>query len=234
MYVLSIDVGMQHLAHCLLLVDGDVAVIDWDVVDLTGSQKCFQCVKKATVKGAFGAACEKHRPSYKSAGMKKDALESCCTAHGLPLGTRAEMCKQLADYKKATTFVSTVVSRGRELCAAYARFDSYDIDVVLIENQMAAKMAVVQGMLTQFWIQRGTKTIESVSPVHKLKGLPKSKNYSERKKAAIDRTRVLMRRFHIDESFMDAHKKKDDLADTFLQAMWYLEKTQAIPTPSVK
>ena len=58
-------------------------------------------------------------------------------------------CKQLADYKKATPFVSTVVSRGRELCA-YARFDSYEIEVVLIENQMAAKMAVVQGMLTQF------------------------------------------------------------------------------------
>lgn len=226
MIVLSIDVGMKHLAHCLLKVDRILEVLDWDVVDLTGSEKCFKCVKTATVKGAFGSACAKHKPVFKTTGMKKDAMESLCVQYGIHVGNREDMAKRLAEYKKTTPYASTPVSRGRELCAAYARFDEHAIDLVLIENQMAAKMAVVQGMLTQYWIQKGVKTIEAVSPVHKLKGLPKSSTatYAQRKKAGVERTREVLKRFDLNVNPFDSHKKKDDLADTFLQALWYLEK----------
>jgi len=230
MIILSIDVGMKHLAHCLLDVgDADVKILDWDVVDLTGSVKCFKCIKTATVKGVFGSACGKHRPSFKTSGMKKEALEACCLAHGVAVGSRDEMSKRLTEYKKATPYVSTPVSRGRELCAAYSRFDAHHIDVVLIENQMAAKMAVVQGMLTQYWIQKGVAIIEAVSPVHKLQGMPKMDSYAQRKKAGIERTRSLLQKLEMDAAPFEAHKKKDDLADTFLQAMWYLEKVGAFP-----
>lgn len=230
MLVLSIDVGMKNLAHCLLKVDHVPEVLDWDVVDLTGSEKCFKCVKTATVKGLFGAACAKHKPVFKTTGVKKEGMESLCVQYGIQLGSREDMAKRLAEYKKTTPYVSTPVSRGRELSAAYARFDAYAIDVVLIENQMAAKMAVVQGMLTQYWIQKGIKTIEAVSPVHKLNGLPKSSTatYAQRKKAGVDRTREVLQKFALDVSLLERHKKKDDLADTFLQALWYLEKNGAV------
>jgi len=226
MLILSIDVGMKHLAHCLLKFDEGLIVMDWDVVDLTGSEKCFKCIKTATVKGAFGSACAKHKPTFKTSGMKKQEMEARCVHYGVQIGTREEMAKRLTEYKKTTPYASTAVSRGRELCVAYSRFDAHAIDVVLIENQMAAKMAVVQGMLTQYWIQKGVKTIEAVSPVHKLKGLPKSStaSYAERKKAGIERTRQLLKRLEINVTPLDSHKKKDDLADTFLQGLWYLEK----------
>ena len=235
MIVLSIDVGMKNLAHCLLKVDDALEVIDWDVVDLTASEKCLKCVKTATVKGLFGSACNKHKPSYKTTGMKKEALEACCFKHGLQVGSREDMAKQLSDYKKTAPFISTPVSRGRALCHAYSRFDKYSIDVVLIENQMAAKMAVLQGMLTQYWIQKGVITIDAVSPVHKLKGLPKSSTatYAQRKKAGIERTREMLKKFKLDVTPFEAHKKKDDLADTFLQALWYLETTGELDSKRV-
>jgi hypothetical protein len=228
MIVLSIDVGMKNLAHCLLTVEeSKVEILDWDVVDLTMTAKCFKCVKSSVVTGEFGAACKKHQPSYVVTGMKKSDLEELCTSLALSLGSREEMAKRLTEYKKTSPHISTTVSRGRELSRAYAKFVTPD--VVLVENQMAAKMAVVQGMVTQYWIERGAATIEAVSPVHKLKGLGKT-TYAERKKAGVEKTRTMLGVFGLDASPLDARKKKDDLADTFLQAMWYLENKGLLRT----
>ena len=226
MLLLSIDVGMKNLAHCLLNVDEKgIAILDWDVVDLTLSKKCFKCAKMAIVTGEFGAACKTHRPVFKTTGAKKEELETLCKKFDLKIGSKEEMAKQLTLFKKSTPFTSTTVSRGRELCNAYTRFDAHKIDVVLLENQMAAKMAVVQGMLLQHWVQKGVETIEIVSPVQKLKTLPKSakETYAMRKKASVERTRELLTKLGCSADLFEKHKKKDDLADTFLQAVWYVE-----------
>ena len=226
MLILSIDVGMKNLAHCLMRVDEKrVTMLDWDVVDLTLSKKCFKCAKTAIVAGEFGAACKTHRPVFKTTGAKKEDLETLCKKYALKTGSREEMAKQLTLFKKSAPLTSSSVSRGRELCNAYTRFDAHKIDVVLLENQMAAKMAVVQGMLLQYWVQKGVETIEIVSPVQKLKTLPKSakETYAMRKKASVERTRELLLKYECSDAVFDKHKKKDDLADTFLQAVWYIE-----------
>jgi len=199
-------------------------ILDWDVVDLTETPKCARCVKSAIVRCAHGNYCSKHAPAVAPLqGLLKVDLEALCIAHGLPTGSRPEMSAALAAFKKRETIKPrTTVELGRALSAAYARFP--DVDVVLVENQMAARMAVVQGMVIQYWVMRETPAIEVVSPSNKLKGVVTGKTtYSERKKLSVEHTRKLLVSAELPTTEFDTHKKKDDLADTFLQAIWYLK-----------
>jgi hypothetical protein len=221
MLILSIDIGMKHLAHCLLRVEDTMQIVDWDVVDLTECPKCQKCVKVAAYRTSHGAYCKKHLPVV-NASLKSD-MEEACKTHGIPVGSRTEMAAALAVFKKKETVkAKTTVELGRALAEAYARFPN--VDVVLVENQMATRMAVVQGMVIQYWVMRGAPTIEVVSPTNKLKVLAAGKTtYAERKKLSIERTRALLDELKLTTAF-ETHKKKDDLADTFLQAVWYLKR----------
>ena len=229
MIVLSIDIGMKNLAHCLLRVEDTVQILDWGVVDLTETPKCMCCVKAAIYRTSASAFCKKHIPSIPSLqGLGKEELETICVKHGLNTGSRAEMSAFIVAFKKRETIKPrTMVEISRALAAAYERFPVADI--VLVENQMAAKMAVVQGMVIQYWVLKGAATIEIVSPTNKLKMLEAGKTtYAERKKLSVTHTRTLLRTLNLENPEFETHKKKDDLADTFLQAIWYLRANEII------
>ena len=103
------------------------------------------------------------------------------------------------------------------------------ISHVLIENQIAPKanrMKSIQGMLTQYFIMKTVSIIEYISSENKLKHIDTSKSsYSERKKIAIDECSKFLQNNNNDWiTFFNNHKKKDDLSDSFLQGIWYLNK----------
>lgn len=109
-------------------------------------------------------------------------------------------------------------------------FSNYNIDVVLIENQIspiANRMKTIQGMITQYFIMRGSETIEFISSSNKLKDyINKKTNYKERKKLGIDITKEQIEkneRLHEWTNHFNTHKKKDDLADSYLQGLWYIK-----------
>ena len=103
------------------------------------------------------------------------------------------------------------------------------ITSVAIENQIgpiANRMKCVQGMLTQFFIDRGIENIVYVSSSNKLKAydVPK-KTYKERKASGIEVTRNLISKTDKASDLLqdfNTHKKKDDLADAYLQGIWAL------------
>jgi hypothetical protein len=104
-----------------------------------------------------------------------------------------------------------------------------NIDVVLIENQIspiANRMKTIQGLFFKYLIMRGIKNIIFYSASNKLKtfiGSDKT-NYSERKQLSIDYTKqILTKNITLTESydFFSSHKKRDDLADSFLQGLSY-------------
>lgn len=110
-------------------------------------------------------------------------------------------------------------------------FDS--IDAVIIENQIspiANRMKTIQGMITQYFIIRSPRAqIEFISAANKLKddGVHKETKYSERKKMGIVKCMNLFAdnvEYATWESFFKKHSKKDDLSDSLLQLLWYLEK----------
>tara|TARA_B100001093_G_scaffold488342_1_gene525460 strand:+ start:10566 stop:11459 length:894 start_codon:yes stop_codon:yes gene_type:complete len=111
----------------------------------------------------------------------------------------------------------------------------FNIDVVLIENQIspiANRMNCIQGMLTQYFIMKNITNIQFISPSNKLKMFigNKKTTYGERKKLSIEATKNILIDMECDNNEKDKvidmfnkHKKKDDLADCFLQAIWYKE-----------
>jgi hypothetical protein len=103
-----------------------------------------------------------------------------------------------------------------------------DIDTVLIENQIstiASRMKCVQGMVAQFFIEKAIYNILFISSINKLKlyDVPK-KTYKERKSSGILVVLDLLENSinHTWLSVFHTHKKKDDLADSYLQALWFI------------
>lgn len=112
----------------------------------------------------------------------------------------------------------------------------FNIDYILIENQIspiANRMKCIQGMLAQYFIMKDMSNIRFVSAANKLKLFigNKKTTYCERKKTGVEITQKLLSQNNdnninkdkITELF-NKHKKKDDLADSFLQGIWYLNE----------
>ena len=114
-------------------------------------------------------------------------------------------------------------------------FGSHTIDIVLIENQIskiANRMKTLQGMIAQYFIMRGVEKIEFISSINKLKpfvnknkGEKTKMTYRDRKKMGIEVTNSMFQTNHLIKNWYDlfqSHKKKDDLADSFLQGFYYI------------
>jgi hypothetical protein len=111
--------------------------------------------------------------------------------------------------------------------------DFIDLNKVIIENQispLASRMKTLQGMITQYFIMRCNANIDFVSSENKLKcdGLSEevsNANYNERKKLSVKQTKSLLEDKQMNEwmSLFEKHKKKDDLADAYLQGMYFLQ-----------
>ena len=113
------------------------------------------------------------------------------------------------------------------------------IDCIVIENQIspiANRMKTLQGMIAQYFIMKDKTKIEFISAANKLKGHvdlfeTDISTYSARKKEGINVMEKIVNELRaIDEkneiwvSHFKNHKKKDDLADAYLQGDWYLNR----------
>jgi len=143
-------------------------------------------------------------------------------------------CLDIVSVKKCSNV--NLVMLGRSICKNFDKeFEGINIDCVIIENQispLANKMKTIQGMIAQYFIMNNTKTIEFISAINKLKQWVKKKTtYNERKKLGITISIDLINQNNQfkpwDKHFID-HKKKDDLADAFLQGIWYIQDNDLI------
>jgi hypothetical protein len=126
-----------------------------------------------------------------------------------------------------------------------------DITHVIIENQIstiASRMKTIQGMIAQYFIMRfgNNVHIEFVSSHNKLKGftLSRENNTENEQNTETDKTNYKANKsdgIHICREFFkkntemcewvdrfEKSKKRDDLADCFLQGVWYLKTNKII------
>jgi hypothetical protein len=235
MLVLSIDIGIKNLAHCLLSVTDTVQILDWDVVDLVGVQPMCACGKPAFFYKDTLFFCKKHAVHIPAlSGLNKSELCKLCTLHGIENKDKDKesiikelSAKKLTAITRKCAKTCSAIDLGKELVNQYKRFGH--IDVVVVENQIgpiANRMKMLQGMVVQYWIMKNVNVV-CVSSSNKLKLFHKeSTTYAERKKLSIEYTRKLISFNKWDTGF-EKHKKKDDLADTLLQAIWYLNSINA-------
>ena len=128
---------------------------------------------------------------------------------------------------------------------------SLEITHVIIENQIspiANRMKTIQGMVAQYFIMKNpTIIIEFISSSNKLKIVSQDTddeeddtnnnndlndingeklNYTSRKKKGVVVCLNLLKHDNVMSSYLKTHKKKDDLADAFLQGIWYINKNK--------
>ena len=111
-------------------------------------------------------------------------------------------------------------------------FKDIHLDHIIIENQIspiANRMKTIQGMIIQHFIEKKFYNIKQISASNKLKeflGEHQKTTYNQRKKIGIESCSKIIctnKYFNKWDNFFLNHKKKDDLADCFLQAIWYKE-----------
>jgi len=133
------------------------------------------------------------------------------------------LCETNASKVDMITLGKTINTKFKEI------FSPYKIDYVIIENQIgfnAIRMKSVQSMVTMYFIHNNIDNIRYWNASNKLKdyGLPKKTTYAQRKKESINITKSQITELypeHID--FFMSHKKKDDLADAYLQYVSYIK-----------
>jgi len=112
-----------------------------------------------------------------------------------------------------------------------------EITHVAIENQIskiASRMKTVQGMLSQYFImQEECPQIEYISSINKLKDLStnvQENSYKQHKKDSVAICKEILKQNPSLGNFDNllTISKKDDLADAFLQGIWYLKREKII------
>ena len=126
-----------------------------------------------------------------------------------------------------------LITIGRNIQFKFDALFQETIDHVIIENQIstiASRMKSIQGMIAQYFIMKYQNShIEFISPINKLKeffSCEKTK-YNQRKKMSIIKCLEIITNensFQNKIQYFNSHKKKDDLADSFLQGLWYIHK----------
>ena len=128
----------------------------------------------------------------------------------------------------------SLIDIGNRLVIAFDRIKhmtNFRNTTILIENQispLANRMKTIQGMITQYYIMNHVHDIINVSSINKLKDfVNNSGNYNDRKKKGICICKdIVMSHDNFSDKLelLESSKKKDDMADSFLQGLWYLRK----------
>ena len=152
----------------------------------------------------------------------------------------ARMLRKI-DSKKMGAGELDLVSIGRNMKTEFDKIEHFkNATHVVIENQIspiATRMKTIQGMIAQYYIMSGGDgmVIEFLSSAGKLKGFETQQDeatgseYAKHKKDAVFHcARLLeMSKFSEWKHILDT-KKKDDLADCFLQGVWYMKRANIL------
>ena len=217
MNYLSFDVGIKNLSYCEL--NQEKQIIQWDIINIDDSPICDVTLRKK---------CEK-QATYSI--NNNETIKYCCTTHS----------KKFKGKKKLNT--KNDIFKLSQLCISKLNMiDLSRIRTVLIENQPALKnpiMKSIQMIIYTFFIIKGVMDpksgIENVNMVNarnKLKiykgpkiNCNKKGKYAQNKFLSIEYTKYMIN--NEDIKFKDLFhtcKKKDDLADSYLQGIYWIEK----------
>ena len=185
---------------------------------------------------------------YKS--LKLDNLNLLCQEYDIEVikNNKQSIIQQIEEYieKNLLNSISNLkcnsinlIDIGKSIRDNLNKLDIFtftNIDYVLIENQIspiANRMNCIQGMISQYFIMKNIDNILYISAANKLKSFigTKKTTYNERKKLSVTITKNILLENIMDNinkekviEMFNKHKKRDDLADSFLQAIWFLSQ----------
>lgn len=134
--------------------------------------------------------------------------------------------------KKRVCTEYDLIEIGKKIKIEFDKIEEMnDLTHVIIENQIspiASRMKTIQGMVAQYFIMKYEEiNIDFISSSNKLKLFNTMGNeYKQHKKDAIYYCQEVLKNnnnlLSHKENFLKS-KKKDDMADSFLQGIWYIK-----------
>ena len=215
MKILSFDVGIKNLAYCLL---NNEQIEDWGILNICIDVQCERdkCDKSAT---------------YIINNM------NICTGHC------KLKCYQSCKKKKIPQCNNRILKIGEKMITVFDTHTNFlDVDCVIIENQPSLKnpkMKTIQMLIYSYFLINGYSNnnslisdITMINARNKLKvykGPPVeckfTEKYKKNKYLSVEYTKLMI--LQENQEFIDLFtesKKKDDLADAYLQGIYYIEK----------
>ena len=220
MKILSFDVGIKNLSFCLL---NDDVIEDWGILNICTDDICDHCTKD-------GKQCDK------SAKFVCDEFK-VCPAH--------KKLKSYTDkkFKKVSKKKNPMLDQGKCIVEKLQKKEHFlDVDLVVIENQPALKnptMKSIQMMIYSYFLINGVcssdskvTNIEMINARNKLKAYTGPKvecdikdRYKKTKYLGIEYCKYMIQESNQGDQWLELFaisKKKDDLADAYLQGMYVL------------
>ena len=227
MRYLSFDSGIKNLSFCLIN-DKDLNIEDWGILNISPDAVCEHCMKE-------NKQCDK--------SAKKIIIENnkrLCSSH-IKLKQYKDMkMKNIPKHKNQLLLI------GKNIVEQLDKYNHFlDVDHVLLENQPALKnptMKSIQMIIFSYFLVNGItndlskiENLEMINARNKLKAYkgPEIKceikdKYKRTKFLGIEYCKVMIdENDKIEDKFkklFEESKKKDDLADSYLQGIYYITK----------
>ncbi len=200
-----------------------------------------------------GSIAEADVPKYRS--FKKDDLVKLLESNNIQFNTaslKPDLVKAADNYyasrvayaikppKKTTANQIHLVTIGTNIKTQMDALlsDLPPIDIVILENQIspiAGRMNTIQGMLAQYFVMRGCPRIEFVTSSGKLKDMKEisGTQYKNHKEDGIQYCKMFLQANKagfgdVESTVLEPASKKDDLADCFLQGVYFLKRDKII------
>ena len=224
MKVLSWDVGIYNLSYCILERNdetNEVKIIDWDIVNLVDNEEIkknrtllFENIpRKLHEKPQLldvDLVVIENQPSLKNPQMK--SIQMILYSYFLILG------KVIGNGDKTTSYIERI-----DFCSASNKLKVYNGPEIILEEKVSKrkkKEVIVEE--TELVLDGGKK---------KKKATIK---YADKKRLAIEHTKYFLQNNIDYVDFFNNHKKKDDLADSYLQGLYYINSKESKKSTELK
>ena len=225
MKLLSFDVGIKNLAYCVIDDENDT-IEDWGILNISVDPVCDHIMKGL-------------KQCDKSAKVTVGQTKLCASHMKLK-------CHRDKPFKKIPKTKNAIFEIGKQIIKCLDDKPYFlETNVVLIENQPALKnptMKSVQMMVYTYFLVKGVSSpgspineLEMINARNKLKAYTGpvvpceiKDRYKRTKFLGIQYcTSMIQENEFIDDKFKTLFqecKKKDDLADAYLQGMYWIRK----------
>jgi hypothetical protein len=224
--IISFDVGIINLAYCILnYTDGKYTISDWDIINLASGNPSLTCK----------SFCKSGKLCGKKAYFTDENGVGYCLLHGktMPGLVRNMTVENVSEFELKKTLFMSLDAVPRLL----------NVEQVLIENQPLKAREKIKGVghaLFDYYVLRGYidnkctyKNLQFIDAKNKLTvydgpaiSCHLKTQYARNKWYGIKYCQWAIKTHPELCLFFEKFKKKDDLADCFLQGAWYLKYGQ--------